>query len=199
MTETPRDWPAIVEEAKRRRAEQEAEAERLKAEKAAKAKRPRTSADRRGWTEEQKRARQRQQEADWRRKHAEQRREMDRKKYARRRAEMIASGVIEPKVELTEQQKKARRAEDQRRKTKEGRARYPERHHARKLTHKAKVAGQLVEKPCCLCGSEENVEAHHRNYARPLDVTWLCRSCHKAVHRMLKAREAENDLFAFLD
>ncbi len=41
--------------------------------------------------------------------------------------------------------------------------------------------GLLVEKPCERCGAAE-VEMHHADYAKPREVTWLCRPCHLALH-----------------
>lgn len=41
--------------------------------------------------------------------------------------------------------------------------------------------GRLVKQPC-RCG-EIKVEAHHDDYSKPLDVTWLCTACHVAAHR----------------
>lgn len=36
---------------------------------------------------------------------------------------------------------------------------------------------------CSDCGSTCKPEAHHEDYTKPLDVTWLCRSCHCKLHR----------------
>lgn len=36
--------------------------------------------------------------------------------------------------------------------------------------------------PCESCGSERHVVRHHDDYARPLDVRFLCRSCHAFQH-----------------
>ena len=33
-----------------------------------------------------------------------------------------------------------------------------------------------------MCGAA-NAQGHHEDYAKPLDVTWLCARCHSAVHR----------------
>lgn len=43
-----------------------------------------------------------------------------------------------------------------------------------------------VTKPeaCWHCGSVGPVEGHHVHYDLPLDVVWLCRSCHCKAHRM---------------
>lgn len=42
--------------------------------------------------------------------------------------------------------------------------------------------GDLVKQPCEVCGAD-HVEAHHDDYAKPLDVRWLCPTHHKAHHR----------------
>lgn len=50
----------------------------------------------------------------------------------------------------------------------------------------AKIARQ---KPTCCqrCGRKQHdIHAHHDDYARPLDVQWLCRSCHIKHHIALR-------------
>lgn len=42
--------------------------------------------------------------------------------------------------------------------------------------------GRLIPEPCKICGSEENVEAHHEDYSKPLDILWLCSTCHHKIH-----------------
>ena len=42
--------------------------------------------------------------------------------------------------------------------------------------------GKLTRGPCEHCASTKNVEAHHHDYAKPREVRWLCRKCHKAEH-----------------
>jgi hypothetical protein len=41
---------------------------------------------------------------------------------------------------------------------------------------------------CALCSSNDFVVANHNDYSKPLDVVWLCRSCHNRLHRDLPER-----------
>ena len=41
--------------------------------------------------------------------------------------------------------------------------------------------GALTKQPCSRCGAVKAV-AHHEDYSKPLDVTWLCLSCHQRRH-----------------
>ena len=45
--------------------------------------------------------------------------------------------------------------------------------------------GTLARQPCCRCGESKTV-AHHEDYDKPLEVVWLCQSCHKQRHKELK-------------
>jgi hypothetical protein len=56
--------------------------------------------------------------------------------------------------------------------------RHPDRTQARRITAAAIRSGKLTRKPCRICGSAKS-EAHHKNYADPFDLDWLCRRCHR--------------------
>lgn len=60
------------------------------------------------------------------------------------------------------------------------RARSPERRAAHQAVHRALKAGKLTRGPCLHCG-DPRVQAHHRDYSRPLDVVWVCFACHRSV------------------
>lgn len=42
--------------------------------------------------------------------------------------------------------------------------------------------GKLLKRPCEVCASE-NVQAHHCDYDKPLEVMWLCPIHHEEWHR----------------
>lgn len=44
-------------------------------------------------------------------------------------------------------------------------------------------AGELTPEKCWWCGSGEHIHAHHEDYTKPLEITWLCRDCHGRRHR----------------
>lgn len=61
------------------------------------------------------------------------------------------------------------------------------------LVKKALASGELIRQPCERCGATEWVEAHHEDYSKPLDVVWLCSSCHKQRHVELRKQEQAHD------
>lgn len=74
--------------------------------------------------------------------------------------------------------------------TREYVARYPERRKAWQAVYAAVKSGHLIRPDTCSCGRYARITAHHDDYARPLDVLWLCAVCHKARHEELVAQEA---------
>ncbi len=59
-------------------------------------------------------------------------------------------------------------------------------HRVRALTRSYIIAGKLIKKPCEICGSEEKIDAHHDDYAKPMDVRWLCKKHHREHHLSIK-------------
>lgn len=51
----------------------------------------------------------------------------------------------------------------------------------------ARLNGRLAPKPCEKCGvAHPRINAHHEDYLRPLDVTWLCPKCHRRRHASIQ-------------
>ena len=147
------------------------------------------------WTPEQKKARQRQQRKEWGMRNPDKIRAWQRIKDARRK-ERLALTPKPPKPVLSEEERRARMTVWQRRKRERAKETHPVGYEARRIASKAKASGRLVEEPCALCGSTVDLERHHRDYAEPLDVTWLCRPHHRAVHERLKQRRVEDEVNA---
>lgn len=46
--------------------------------------------------------------------------------------------------------------------------------------------GTIVRpKVCPSCNKRKKTEAHHHDYTKPLEVTFMCRQCHRQEHRKL--------------
>jgi hypothetical protein len=41
--------------------------------------------------------------------------------------------------------------------------------------------GKIQRQSCLMCGGDQ-AEMHHEDYSKPLEIRWLCRPCHLAVH-----------------
>lgn len=75
--------------------------------------------------------------------------------------------TAERKAKVAEYQKNSREAN-------------PEKYRARYAVSNAIRDGRLERQPCSACG-DAKAEAHHTDYSRPLDVEWLCFTCHRAT------------------
>lgn len=72
------------------------------------------------------------------------------------------------------------------RRLKEADAADPQRVRCRKLVADAKKSGRLTPEDCSRCGalhsSDAPSHAHHEDYSKPMEVEWLCASCHGKEH-----------------
>lgn len=57
----------------------------------------------------------------------------------------------------------------------------PEKIKAHEIVRCAIENGWLIPEPCPC--SEIEVEGHHEDYSKPLEVDWLCSKCHTKLHR----------------
>ena len=55
-------------------------------------------------------------------------------------------------------------------------------HRAQRRVRAAVRDGKIVRGPCEVCGTEPT-DGHHDDYTQPLNVRWLCREHHAALHR----------------
>jgi len=44
--------------------------------------------------------------------------------------------------------------------------------------------GRVIRQPCVICGKK--ADGHHPDYAKPLEVIWLCRKHHVEAHKLAK-------------
>jgi len=59
-------------------------------------------------------------------------------------------------------------------------AKYPDRKKARGKVSTELIAGRLTKPSRCeRCGKRRELQAHHADYSKPLDVEWLCSTCHR--------------------
>lgn len=86
--------------------------------------------------------------------------------------------------ELKERRKAQSRAAYQRNKAKRiayDHARDRVKTNARSRIRVLVARGKIARMPCNVCG-EIKSQAHHDDYSKPLDVTWLCPKHHKELH-----------------
>ena len=67
--------------------------------------------------------------------------------------------------------------------TKEYREKHPNIYNAHKITGSAIRAKKLFKEPCEVCGTGNNIVAHHDDYLKPLNVRWMCQGCHCQWHK----------------
>lgn len=102
------------------------------------------------------------------------------------RREYFASRPRERIAEIDRKRNQApKRKADKVRFVQRHRGKHPDRYRARTAVTHAISDGWLSRAPCQVCGNTR-VEAHHEDYSRPLDVVWLCPSCHARRHAELR-------------
>ena len=81
---------------------------------------------------------------------------------------------------VVEQQRRYRKTDKSKARSKRHKQKYPEKVRARNVIAHSIASGKIVRPGACEWCSAPDVpiEASHSDYARPLDVEWLCRPCH---------------------
>lgn len=58
---------------------------------------------------------------------------------------------------------------------------------AHKAVARAIKKGVLIKPVVCpQCGSSVKIEGHHDDYAKQLDVIWVCQRCHNKIHEAMR-------------
>lgn len=97
--------------------------------------------------------------------------------YDRKRA------ITQKRVEAREKYNKTENGKKSKAKASEKyRKNNPQKGIARRILRRAVLKKQITPMPCEVCGKTENVQAHHDNYEKPLDVIWLCPKHHRWIH-----------------
>ena len=60
--------------------------------------------------------------------------------------------------------------------------RYNKRYPDKIIAHSLATKNELKGNYCELCSSADNLETHHPDYTKPLEVITLCRECHRRQH-----------------
>lgn len=58
----------------------------------------------------------------------------------------------------------------------------PKKYKAHTAVGNALRSGKIKKEPCEVCGTKANIVGHHDDYAKPLDVRWLCQAHHIQWH-----------------
>jgi len=66
------------------------------------------------------------------------------------------------------------------------RDKYPEKYSAHILSQRIPI------EPCIVCGTTENIERHHEDYLKPLDITFLCKKHHYERHIEIRKQQLLN-------
>jgi hypothetical protein len=68
--------------------------------------------------------------------------------------------------------------------SREKRLEFPERQRAYMQIRNAVRRGDIIKpEVCSICGRIARIQAHHDDYNKPLDVKWVCASCHKLIDK----------------
>ena len=67
----------------------------------------------------------------------------------------------------------------------EGRSRRRQRKQIRRLSYFLVKTGEIPQKPCLICGSQQDLTIHHFEPMRPDRFVFLCQPCHDRAHQPL--------------
>ena len=110
---------------------------------------------------------------EWARRNPEKAREIERRKYERKKAKRPPKPLKPPRPPaLTAAERKKRHLE-----------RNPLKAACYKIYKYAIKHEKLLRGPCHVCGATEGIDGHHTDYTKPLEVLWLCKVHHREMHK----------------
>jgi len=63
------------------------------------------------------------------------------------------------------------------------RLKFPEKRKAGIIVMNALKSGEIIRPDSCsICNKKCIPEGHHDDYSKPLEVVWMCKNCHTAIH-----------------
>jgi len=65
------------------------------------------------------------------------------------------------------------------------------RNKARRKVRTALASKKIKKLDCIVCGHWD-VQAHHIDYSKPLEIRWLCKACHRLEHKGDRKHEHTN-------
>lgn len=69
---------------------------------------------------------------------------------------------------------------------------FKEKWHARTKVRRAIKKGLIIKpKNCEQCNEVKKLEGHHEDYTKPLQVIFLCNSCHRKADKLLRSKLLE--------
>ena len=114
----------------------------------------------------------------------------DRRKFKEKNLSYIPKTIqpADPKMERKREQSRRYYADHREEIAKKRKTAYmnnPKKMKARDIAKHALWSGKIRQRPCAVCGATNQIDAHHDDYSKPLEVIWLCRSCHLKLHAKL--------------
>jgi hypothetical protein len=64
----------------------------------------------------------------------------------------------------------------------------PEMLKLRKKVWYCRKTGKIKPGECSICGTINDIQGHHEDYLKPLDIIWLCRKHHQELHNKSRAK-----------
>lgn len=87
------------------------------------------------------------------------------------------------KATMSKISKKYRQTQKYKNAVNKHRLKFPEKRQANIIIMNALRAGKIIRpNHCSICNKICVPEGHHPDYSNPLDVVWMCKNCHTAIH-----------------